>query len=185
MMSVECDADVDEFIHRYNHWRAIYARTEKPAPDSPLVKNGRLVMTHGYPHEGWVGYVIECREGRWDVLSVTTERLVEPRESLEASFSSFNLAGRYIIWKIGGDVRVTCRVTSLRLLWEPQTLASGVRAVPLAKFETRYELVADPNTYMIVHAGGIQPENRLLVMNYDELDRALEDGLPASVIGHG
>ncbi len=53
----------------------------------------------------------------------------------------------------------------------------------LAKYETRYELVDDPATYLIVRAGGIQPENRLLVMTDDELDQALEDGLPAAVIG--
>jgi hypothetical protein len=36
---------------------------------------------------------------------------------------------------------------------------------------------------MIIEAGGIQPENRLLTMSYDDLDRALEEGLPRSVTG--
>jgi hypothetical protein len=58
-----------------------------------------------------------------------------------------------------------------------------VRALPIAKYKTRYELVDDPSTYMIIEAGGIQPENRLLTMSYDDLDRALEEGLPRSVTG--
>lgn len=183
LSNVEIQSAEGEFIRRYDHWLEMFARAEKPAP-SPLVREGdRVVSREGYPNEGWTGYVIEPQGDGYAVLAISTERLMNPLESLCGFFSTFELAGKYVIWNIGGRLRVRCRVKSLRLLWEPQSLAPGVRALPIAKYKTRYELVDDPSTYMIIEAGGIQPENRLLTMSYDDLDRALEEGLPGSVTG--
>lgn len=181
--SGEDQHDLATFISRYNRWRSMFSRAGEPAPQEAVRDGDRIVLRQGYPYEGWTGYVIEPGSGGYRVLSVTTERRVEPLESLRGFFSTFELAGKYILWKIGGDLRVSCDVVSLEMLRRPALLAPGVRAVPLEQYETRYELIDDPAVFMVIRAGGIQPENCLLTMTYDELDQALEDGLPPSVIG--
>jgi hypothetical protein len=114
-----------EFIRRYDHWLEMFARAEMPAL-SPLVREGdRVVSREGYPNEGWTGYVIEPQGDGYAVLAISNERLMNPVESLCGFFSAFELAGKYVIWNIGGRLRVRCRVKSLRLLWEPQSLETG------------------------------------------------------------
>lgn len=174
-------AEANEFINRYNRWREAYSHSGHPTPQAPVFEDGRLLLRYGYPFDGWSGFVIEPCDGGYALRSITTERRNGPLESPRAFFSDFELAGKYMIWLIGGDVRVNCGAESLEMLWGP-SLAAGVTDIPIEKFKTRYELTNRAAVYMIINAGGIQPENRLLVLSYDALDQALEDGLPDSVV---
>lgn len=172
-----------DFTKRYDHWRELYSRAGKPGPQEAVWEGSRLLLREGYPYEGWGGYIIEPRGSEYAVLDVTTERRVEPLESPLGYFSLFELAGKYIIWNIGENLRVRSRIPSLELTWGPASLSPGVRAIPIAKYETRYELIDAPQKYIVIRSGGIQPENRLLTMSYDDLDRALEEGLPVAITG--
>jgi len=81
-----------------------------------------------------------------------------------------------VIWKIANGLRVDLRLPSLPLRWAALGLDPRVAHAPLARFLSRYELISDPSRYLVVRTGGIQPENRLLPMTFDELDRELTDG---------
>ncbi len=169
----------EEFIARYNYWRNLYSSRNIAGPQEPLWDGARLVLREGFPNEGWGGFILEPKASGYTVSAISTERRADPLVSLMGYFSTFALAGKFIIWNIGENLRVRCRIPSLELLWSPATLAPDVCAIALAKYRTRYELIDDPNVFIVIEAGGIQPENRLLTMSYEELDRALENGLPA------
>jgi hypothetical protein len=173
-----------EFLDRYNYWRKMYALRGISGPQEPFWDGNRLILREGFPGEGWGGFIIEPEASGYNVSAISTERRAEPLLSLLGYFSTFALAGKFIIWNIGENLRVRCRISSLELLWSPATLAPGVRAVSLAKYRTRYELIANPSAFLVFEAGGIQPENHLLTLSFEALERALEDGLPVPTVDH-
>jgi hypothetical protein len=179
---IESDPAVEELISRCEKWRRIYTYAGKPPMDEPLWEDGRLNLRAGYPYPGWTAYIIESKGGGYDVLKSTTERRNEPLESLRAFFTCIDDAGKYIVLNIGDSLRIDCRIDPIYWAWEDSGLDPRVTQTSLGEYVSKFELKEDPNRYFVLQAGGIQPENRLLPLTYDELDGLLLDGMPESVL---
>lgn len=172
------DVAYEDFIQHYEKWVNIYRLVGMTAPNGPVRDGRRLHLRFGYPNEGWSGYIIEETSGGYNVYGVTTERRNEPSESLKGFFACIEDAGKYVIWNLGENLRVSCRVDPVGWSWEDMELDPRVEWVSIAKFVSKYVLESDPSRYFILQAGGVQPENRLLPLTYDELDMILMAGLP-------
>ncbi len=175
------DPRVSEFLSEYEKWRRIYGYTDMPSRDAPDWQAGRLYLREGFPYPGWRGYIVDGSEGGYRVFTVTTERRNEPLESLVATFADMGDAGKYIIWKVGSYLRIDLGLPSLTQRWTKEGLDHRVQVERLAEFESKFELKADPARYFVMRMGGVQPENRLLPMTYQELDAKLLEGMPESV----
>jgi len=167
----------DELIDRYEQWRKIYARLGQSPRDEAAWKDGRLHLRSGYPYPDWSGYVIESVDGGFNVLTVTSERRNEPLETLAAFFTDIDDAGKYIIVNIGDDLRIRLRLDPIEWAWEDAGLDPRVEQTSLAEYVSKFELKDQPRRYFVLQAGGVQPENRLLPMTYDEIDQLLLDGI--------
>jgi hypothetical protein len=176
------DPGLEELLGRYEKWRQIYAYAGKPAMDEPYLGSGRLLFRAGYPFPGWTAYVIEAKDGGYNVLRATTERRNEPLETLRGFFSSLNDAGKYVISNIGDSLRIDLRIDPIYWTWEDSGLDPRVIQTSVGQFVSKFELKENPSRYFVLQAGGIQPENQLLPLTYDELDELLVDGLPDSIL---
>lgn len=180
-MTSDSRDDFAELISRYRKWRRIYSNAGQPAPDEPEWESGRLNFRSGYPYEGWTAYILEPKDSGYEVLRATTERRTEPSENPLAFFSHVEEAGKYIIWKSAVGVRVALRLPSVSQAWRAEGLDPRVKQISLDTYVSKYELKDDPSRYFVLRAGGVQPENRLLPLSYDELDALLLAGMPESV----
>ncbi|MCV7257081.1 hypothetical protein [Mycobacterium shimoidei] len=178
------DPEFPKLIDQYNKWRSIYSYAGQPAGDEPLWEHGRLHFRYGYPLEGWTAYIIEPKDNGYEVLRTTTERHSESSESLMAFFTNIEDAGKYIIWYTGDNLRTKCHLDPIEWVWADAGLDPRVRQISLDKFVSKFELKDDPNRYFVLQAGGVQPENHLLPLTYDELDTLLLGGMPASITSH-
>jgi hypothetical protein len=176
------DPRVSEFLSEYEKWRKIYGYAGAPSRDAPDWQAARLYLREGFPYPGWRGYIVDGSEAGYRVLTVTTERRNEPFESLTATFTDFYDAGKYIVWKVGSYLRVDLGLPSLTQKWTTEGLDRRVQVERLGEFESKFELKEDPDRYFIIRMGGVQPENRLLPMTYEELDAILLEGMPESVL---
>jgi hypothetical protein len=176
------DPGFAELIDRYEIWRQIYAYAGVPARDEPAWEDGRLNFRSGYPHMDWSAYVIEPKDKGYNVLRVTTERRNEPLEVLAGYFSHLEDAGKYIIWYIGESLRMQCWLNPITRSWRAEGLDPRVSQISVEKYISRFELKADPSRYFVLQAGGVQPENRLLPLTYDQLDAVLLDEMPESIL---
>jgi hypothetical protein len=172
------DPHLDELITRWQRWRRVYASAGQPAHNEPVWDAGRLHLRHGYPLPGWTSYIVAPADGGYYVLTATTERRNNPLESSAGFFADADDASKYIIWNLGENLRMNRRLDPIAWAWEDSGLDARVRWTPRADFVSKYELISDPNRYFILRAGGIQPENRLLPLTYDELESRLFDGMP-------
>ncbi|WP_142239740.1 hypothetical protein [Mycobacterium sp. ST-F2] len=66
--------------------------------------------------------------------------------------------------------------------WQDAGLDPRVQQTSLGKFVSKFQLKSDPSKYFILRRGGVQPENHLLPLTYDELDAQLLAGMPESVL---
>ncbi|MUM09045.1 hypothetical protein B5P44_30205 [Mycobacterium sp. CBMA 213] len=180
----QADPQLNELVSRWQKWRRIYAYAGQPAHDEPVWESGQLHLRHGYPFPGWTSYIVEAADGGYYVMTATTERRNNPLEGSAGFFTHADDAGKYIIWNIGEDLRLDCRLDPIAWAWEDGGLDVRVHCTPRAEFVSRYELISDPSRYFILRAGGIQPENHLLPLTYDELESQLLDGMPETWRGN-
>lgn len=181
MMPSDSRVDSAQLIRRYEKWRRIYSYAGQPAPDAPEWADGRLNFREGYPYEDWTAYILEPKDTGYQVLRATTERRNEPLEGIVGYFSHLEDAGKYILWEAAVGVRVTLRLPSISQAWRAAGLDPRVKQTSLDTYVSKYELKDDPSRYFILQVGGVQPENRLLPLTYDELDSVLLEGMPESV----
>lgn len=172
------DPHLDKLISRWQRWRRIYTSAGQPAHDEPRWEAGRLHLRHGYPLPGWTSYIVDPADGGYYVLTATTERRNSPLEASAGFFTDADDVSKYIIWTLGETLRMNRRLDPIAWAWEDSGLDARVRWTPRAEFVSKYELIADPSRYFILRTGGIQPENRLLPLTYDELVDQLLDGMP-------
>ena len=172
------DPHLDKLISRWQRWRRIYTSAGQPAHDEPRWEAGRLHLRHGYPLPGWTSYIVDPADGGYYVLTATTERRNSPLEASAGFFIDADDVSKYIIWNLGETLRMNCRLDPIAWAWEASGLDARVRWTPRAEYVSKYELITDPSRYFILRAGGIQPENRLLPLTYDELESRLFDGMP-------
>lgn len=180
---MSADSGFDELLSRYEKWRRIASGAGQTVPDEPAWEGRRLYLRYGYPHPDWTGYIIEpTASGGYQISTVTTERRNEPAEYPEAYFSRLEDAGKYLIWRNGESVRMRVGLRPLTQIWREEGLDARVNQVSLDTYVSKFELKSDPARYFILYqAGGIQPENRLLPLTYDELDTVLQKGMPTSL----
>lgn len=176
------EPSVSELLTEYEKWRQIYSYAGAPPRNEPDWEAGRLYLREGYPYPDWRAYVLDESDGAYRVSTVTTERRNEPLESLAATFSHVDDAGKYILWKVGSYLRIDLGLPSLTQRWASEGLDPRVRVERLGEYESKFELIEDPSRYFVIRMGGVQPENRLLPMTYDELDALLLEGMPDSVL---
>ena len=100
-------------IEQYDRWRQIYSSAGTVPRDKPVWVDGRLNLRNGYPHPGWTSFIVQPAGDGYDVVAASTERRIEPLEALRAHFSCLDDTGKYIIWNIGEDLRVACRILPL------------------------------------------------------------------------
>jgi hypothetical protein len=167
-----------DFIEHYRKWISIYSKAGHPPPDEPVWENGQLHLRSGYPYDGWTSYIITAATGGYNVLAATTERRNTPSESLKGFFSNIDDAGKYVIWNAGENLRVSCRVDPVGGACEDMGLDPRVEQISVDKYVSKYILKSDPSRYFVLQAGGVQPENRLLPLTYEELDGILTADLP-------
>lgn len=172
------DPHLNKLITRWQRWRRIYASAGQPAHDEPRWEARRLHLRHGYPLPGWTSYIVDPADGGYYVLTATTERRNSPLEASAGFFIDADDVSKYIIWNLGETLRMHRRLDPIAWAWEDSGLDARVRWTPRAEFVSKYELISDPSRYFILRAGGIQPENRLLPLTYDELVDQLLDGMP-------
>lgn len=178
------DPRLAELVNRYDKWRHIYTYAGQPACDAPVWESNRLNLREGYPHQDWTAYIVEPTDGGFNVLTATTERRNEPLEGLSGFFTDADDAGKYVIWNIGENLRVSLRLDPIEWAWQDAGLDPRVQQTSIEKFVSKYELKSDPSRYFILQRGGVQPENHLLPLTYDELDAQLLAGMPESVLSH-
>lgn len=175
------DPRLDALISRWQHWRRIYASAGRPAHDEPVWESGRLHLREGYPFPDWTSYIVEPADGGYYVLTATTERRNNPLEGSVGFFTDADDLSKYLIWNLGENLRISCRLDPIAWAWEYRGLDARARWIPRAEFVSKYELIADPSRYFILRTGGVQPENRLLPMAFDDLEAQLLDGMPAEI----
>lgn len=171
-----------DLISRYQKWRRIYALAGKAPKDEPAWEAGRLHLRSGFPYPGWTAYVLQPDNEGCEVLRVTSEHRNEPLESLCGVFSSVEGAGKYVLLNVGESLRISLRLDPIEWAWEDAGLDHRVRQLSLGQYVSKFELKDDPTEYFVLQVGGIQPENKLLTLTYDELDALLLDGMPDSVL---
>jgi hypothetical protein len=174
------DPGFDELIMRYGSWRDIALRAGHPAVDEPVQDGDRFYFREGYPYDGWTGYSLEATVDGYRISTISTERQIEPVESPILVCSAVEDAGKYLVWKVASAVRIALKLPSIVRDWRASGLDSRVKQISLDTYVSRFELIDDPGRYLVtLRAGGVQPENRLLPMSYDELDRILLEGIRA------
>ncbi|KDE98570.1 hypothetical protein Y900_006355 [Mycolicibacterium aromaticivorans JS19b1 = JCM 16368] len=83
---------------------------------------------------------------------------------------------------VGEFLRIGLRLDPIEWAWEDAGLDQRVRQLSVDEYVSRFELKDDTTRYFVLQAGGIQPENKLLTLSYDELDALLVEGMPESVL---
>ncbi|WP_131536102.1 hypothetical protein [Mycolicibacterium aromaticivorans] len=175
-------SDWQDLLVRYKKWRRIYALAGKAPRDEPIWEAGQLHLRSGFPYPGWTAYIVKPDGERCAVLRVASEHRNEPVESLCGVFSSVEDAGKYIVLNVGEFLRIGLRLDPIEWAWEDAGLDQRVRQLSVDEYVSRFELKDDTTRYFVLQAGGIQPENKLLTLSYDELDALLVEGMPESVL---
>jgi len=169
------------FLDQYEGWRRLYASAGKPPPNEPEWKGERLWLTEGFPYPDWTGYILDRPDSLYRVSNVTIEHRNEPSESPVAVFTDIDDAGKYLVWRVATNLRTDLGLPSLTMQWRSAGLDPRVEQETQGEYSSKFSLRSNPRRYFqLLSAGGIQPENRLLPMSYEELDSVMLDGMPGS-----
>ena len=202
-----------ELTRYYELWRKIANFVGNGPYDEADWNEGRLYFRSDYSeklkqwpewaeHGDWGAWIIApTREGYFCVIrSLLHERSTQRSESLEAMFSDFADAGKYIVLRIGDSIRSSFRLQTLFVKWEARGLNSrvkvesaGHKAVEFFSNERpsriedyaekhlkSYTLEADSSTYGFTLYYE-QPSMEILALSFEELTAALLDGMPESI----
>ena len=181
-MACEQDRGFEELLARYEFWRKIALNTGLLAVDEPTWEAGRLFLREGYPYDGWTGYVVDQESDGYRVSMISTERQVDPVENPVVFCSDVEEAGKYVVWKVGSATRIALKLPSIVRDWRAAGLDPRVRQISEGQYVSRYELIEDPDRFFTtLRSGGVQPENHLLPISYDELNEVLLEGLPVHI----
>lgn len=175
------DAAFDEFGTRFQLWRLRYAVADRPTWDPPSGADGRLWVRYGYPRPGWVGFVVAPRDSGYDLLRIRADVPDTPAETLVGFFGHADDVGKYILFEVGEHLRSLCGLAPLTSLWHAEGVDPRITVTPVAQYITRYELPGFPQHCAVLHAAGMQPQSRILVLSFDELDDLLCEGMPPNM----
>jgi hypothetical protein len=202
-----------ELTHYYGLWRKIANFVGDGPYDEADWEDDRLYFRSDYSEKlkewpewaeygDWAAWFISpSPEGYFCVIrSLVHERSTQRSESLEAVFSSFENAGKYIVMRIGDGVRTSLRLKSLFLRWEARGINPHIKVEPPtrvaielfnqkspSRIEDYFEkhlktsrLKDDPNVFGITLYYE-QPSMEVLALSFEELTTALLDGMPESI----
>jgi hypothetical protein len=181
VMDFQQSNELAELMRYHEKWSTISAKAGKAPRDEPDWEDGRLWFRDGYPHPDWSAFVIEPKEEGFEVYRASTERRVDPVLSLQGYFSRLDVAGKFIIAKIGNYLRINSRLDPISWQWEDAGLAPEVEELIYSDREVTYRLRNDPATYCIM-ALGDRPYSHILPLTYGRLTRELLHGFPVDVI---
>jgi len=174
-------AAVSELMRHYGKWRSIYALAGKPSRDEPRWDDeGRLWLSYGYPHPDWTAFVIEPQLDGYKLFRASTERRNEPVLSPQGFFSRLDVAGKYVIAKVGNYLRIDCRMDPVTWAWEDAGLEDRVGEVVYSDREVKYFHSSDENNYFVMTLAD-RPYSHILPLTYDDLNSLLLMGFPEHV----
>lgn len=180
MVEIQQSEELAELIRFYGKWRTIYSQAGKAPRDEPDWEGGRLWFRNGYPHPDWTAFLIEPKPNGFEVLRASTERRIDPVLSPQGFFSRLEVAGKFIIAKIGNYLRIDSRMDPISWSWEDAGVAPEVEELISSEREVKYRLRNDPDTYFIM-ALGDRPYSHILPLTYDQLTQELLHGFPENV----
>lgn len=176
------DPETRLFLDHYERWRKAYAADGRPPRNAPVWQAGKLYLRENYPHQDWSAYAFEQgSDGKVTLLTVSTERRIKPHEAVKAVFSSVALAGKYVLLTIGDYLRIQKRLDPVAWRLREAGLSPAVEKTSIDEKRAEYALKDDPTKYFITGARGISWNNWLLVLSYEDLNRALAEGFPESL----
>lgn len=119
-----------EVISEFEHWRQIQRRFGIVEYDEPDSDGDRLYFRSGY-QEGldwkhwsqygeWSAYIIEPTDAGYYLVKHSTkgERSSDRVERVQAAFTRFGDAGKYVLGRMGNAVRVDLGLESLIVRWK-------------------------------------------------------------------
>jgi hypothetical protein len=172
--------ELAELLQFYGKWRAIYSQAGKAPRDEPEWEDGRLWFRDGYPHPDWTAFVLEPTGDGFEVVRASTERRNDPVMNPEGYFSRLEVAGKFIIAKIGNYLRIDSRLDPTSWAWEDSGTPPEVEELIVSERKVTYRLRSDPDTYFIMTVGD-RPYAHILPLTYGELTRELLSGFPDHV----
>jgi hypothetical protein len=203
----------DELTRYYELWRKIANFVGDGPYDQASWEDDRLYFRSDYSEKvkQWPQWAEQGDWGAWIITptpkgyfcvirSLVHERSTQRSESLEAVFSSFTDAGKYVVTRIGDGVRTSLRLKSSFLKWEACGLNPRIRVEPakqnaidlfdqksssqiedyLEKHLKSYRLEDDPDVYGITLYYK-QPSMEILALSFEDLTAALLADMPESI----
>jgi hypothetical protein len=203
-----------EVVANYNVWRAVANMAGSGGPyDEPDWEDGRLFFRSDYSEKikKWPAWAKSGYWGAWIIgpahdecfyvaQSLLHERAAERSEDLQAVFSHFTDAGKYIILQIGDSLRYQLGLETLSIKWAARGLNPRIQvALPeqdvvefvlrrspglerefAEKHLKKFVLQGDVNSYGFAFPED-QPSMEVLALSFDELTAALLEGMPDSI----
>lgn len=207
--------DATEVIQYYELWRKIANSIGDTPYDEAEWVEDRLYFRFDYSEKlrqwpewaefgDWGAWIISPKPNGYICVlhSVKHERQAERDERIEAMFSRFTDAGKYVIARIGNGIRSSrnMRLKSVFLDWEARGLdsriqveAAGPEAIDFLATDRptldrdyaeqhlrRYTLEDNPGSYGFA-LDYQQPMMQVLALSFEELTAELLQGLPESI----
>lgn len=203
-----------EVIANYNRWRAVANLAGSGGPyDEPDWEDGRLYFRSDYSEKvrKWPAWAKSGYWGAWIigptqderfcvVQSLLHERAAERSEDIQAVFSHFEDAGKYIILQIGDSLRYRLGLETLSVKWEARGLNPRIQVGPPEQDIVEFVLHESPglkrefaekhlkkfvrrddfNSYGFALPGE-QINMEVLALSLDDLNAALAQGMPDSI----
>jgi hypothetical protein len=203
-----------EVISNYNMWRTVANMAGSGGPyDEPDWQGGRLYFRSDYSEKVkkwpawaesgyWGAWIISPAQNEYFcvVQSLLHERAAQRSEAIQAVFSLFGDAGKYIILQIGESLRYRLGLETLSVKWEARGLNPRIMIAPPQQnvvelmlrespglqreyAETHlktFVLQDDTNSYGLALPGE-QTTMEVLALSFDELTTALLDGMPDGI----
>lgn len=203
-----------EVIVNYNMWRTVANMAGSGGPyDEPDWQDGRLHFRSDYSEkvEKWPAWAKSGYWGAWIIApaqdkyfcvvqSLLHERAAQRSEDIQAVFSRFADAGKYIILQIGDSLRYRLGLETLSVKWEARGLNPRIQVAPPKQDAVEFVLHESPelkreyaekhlNTFVLHEDSdfyafalpGEQINMEVLALSFDDLNAALVEDMPDSV----
>ncbi|AKS35377.1 hypothetical protein AFA91_29610 [Mycolicibacterium goodii] len=199
---------ISEVIDELNYWRRIQRHLGLIEYDEPDSDGKRLYFRSGY-QEGldwkhwrqygeWSAYIIESTNDGCYLVKHSTkgERSADRVERVQAVFTRFDDAGKYIVGRMGNAVRVDLGMESVIVRWEHDgadprlkiedptadqlrfmsDVCAGIKPGTFERHLRRFSLVADPEIYALPVPSQI-PMMNVIPLELEDLRLILTKGL--------
>lgn len=203
-----------EVLVNYNMWRTVANMAGSGGPyDEPDWQGGRLYFRSDYSEKvkKWPEWAESGYWGAWIIApehdeyfcvvqSLLHERSAERSEDIQAVFSHFGDAGKYIILQIGDSLRYRLGLETLSVKWEARGLNPRIQVAPpkqdvvefvleespglkreFAEKHLKKFFLQDDTDFYGFALPGEQINMEVLALSFDDLNAALAENLPDSI----